>query len=42
MTTLIGNISGEEHDRDNRETRLETTAGPLPINRPKILWTLVH
>jgi len=34
MTTLRANISGDEHDIDNRETALETTKGPL--HRPKL------
>ena len=40
MATLRANISGEEHDIDNRETTLETTQGPL--SRPEISRTLVH
>jgi len=34
MATLRVNISGEEHDADNRETALETTKSPL--HRPEI------
>jgi len=40
MATLRVNISGEEHDIDNRETALETAKGPLL--RSKIAWTLVY
>ena len=37
---ILSNISGEEHDIDNRETALETKKGFL--HRPKISWTTVH
>ena len=40
MAISRANISGEEHDIDNRETLLETTKGSL--HRRKILLTLVH
>jgi len=40
MANLRANISGEEHDINNRETVLETSKGPL--RRPKISRTLVY
>jgi len=36
MATLRANVSGQEHEIDNRETALKTTKGPS--YRLKILW----
>jgi len=39
MANLSANISGKEHDRDNKDTAWETTKSPYIVSRFYELWS---